>query len=71
MNLMSYVSIAMLAEHARKTPQAVRDALRAAGYSPEKFPGVRGYRLQAEDANKFLSRHWPQVGPMQQPGAAQ
>jgi hypothetical protein len=59
----------MLAEHARKTPQAVRDALRAAGYSPEKFPGVRGYRLQAKDANKFLSRHWPQVGPMIQPGA--
>ena len=71
MNLMSYVSIAMLAEHARKTPQAVRDALKAAGYTPERFPGVRGYRLQAKDANKFLSRHWPQVGPMIQPGAAQ
>lgn len=68
---MSYVSIAMLAQHAGRTPQAVRDALRAAGYSPEKFPGVRGYRLQAKDANRFLSRHWPQVGPMTQPGAAQ
>jgi hypothetical protein len=68
---MSYVSIAMLAQHAGRTPQAVRDALRAAGYSPERFPGVRGYRLQAKDANRFLSRHWPQVGPMIQPGAAQ
>jgi hypothetical protein len=68
---MSFVTIGMIAEHARKTPQAVRDALKAAGYSPEKFPGVRGYRLQAKDANRFLSRHWPQVGPMQQPGAAQ
>ena len=66
---MSYVSIPMIAAHAGRTPQAVRDALRAAGYSPEKFPGVRGFRLQAKDANKFLSRHWPQVGPMQQPGA--
>jgi hypothetical protein len=66
---MSYVSIAMLAQHAGRTPQAVRDALKAAGYSPERFPGVRGYRLQAEDANRFLSRHWPQVGPMTQPGA--
>ena len=66
---MSFVTIGMTAEHARKTPQAVRDALRAAGYSPEKFPGVRGYRLQAEAANRFLSRHWPQVGPMTQPGA--
>jgi hypothetical protein len=61
----------MIAAHAGRTPQAVRDALKAAGYSPEKFPGVRGYRVTAKDANRFLSRHWPQVGPMQQPGAAQ
>jgi hypothetical protein len=66
---MSYVSIAMLAQHAGRTPQAVRDALKAAGYTPERFPGVRGYRLASKDANKFLSRHWPQVGPMTQPGA--
>lgn len=64
---MSYVTISMLAQHAGRTPQAVRDALRAAGYSPEKFPGVRGFRIQAKDANKFLSRHWPQVGPLIQP----
>lgn len=67
---MSYVTVPMIAAHAGRTPQAVRDALRAAGYTPEKFPGVRGFRLLAKDANKFLSRHWPQVGPMTQPGVA-
>lgn len=67
---MSYVTVPMIAAHAGRTPQAVRDALRAAGYSPEKFPGVRGFRIQSKEANKFLSRHWPQVGPMTQPGAA-
>jgi methylmalonyl-CoA mutase cobalamin-binding subunit len=68
---MSYVTISMLAEHARKTPQAVRDALRAAGYekSLAKITGVRGFRIEAKDADKFLSRHWPQVGPIRLPGA--
>ena len=68
---MSYVSIAMLAQHARKTPQAVRDAMKAAEFKTEKFKGVRGFRVKTAEANKFLARHWPQVGPMQQPGAAQ
>lgn len=67
---MSYVTVPMIAAHAGRTPQAVRDALRAAGYTPEKFPGVRGFRVPAKEANKFLSKHWPQVGPMTQPGAA-
>lgn len=70
---MSYVTVPMIAAHAGRTPQAVRDALRAAGYKDllNKITGVRGFRIETKDANKFLSRHWPQVGPMTQPGAVQ
>jgi len=56
----------MLAQHAGKCTQAVRNAIKAAGLKPEKFPGVHGLRIPEKEANKFLLKHWPDVGPLPQ-----
>jgi hypothetical protein len=61
---MKYVTVAMIAEHADKCPASVPAALKAAGVKPEKLPGVKGVRIPERDANKFLLRHWPDVGAM-------
>lgn len=39
-------------------------AMKKAGVATEKIPGVRGVRIVERDADKFLARQWPEVGPM-------
>lgn len=60
---MRFVTVAMIAEHAKKSPKSVRRGLKLAGIEPQKFPGILGVRIPEKDANKFLLKHWPAVGP--------
>lgn len=59
-----FVSVKMLAEHAKRRVNAIYRAMKAAGVKAEKFPGVQGLRIPKQVANKFLAKHWPEVGPM-------
>lgn len=61
---MKYVTIQMLVKHTGKHRNTIERALRLAGVAMEKTPGIRGIRVKLADANKFLLRQWPEVGPM-------
>ena len=68
---MKYVTIAMIARHAKKHKLTVWKALRKAGVNMETPPGAKGFRITEKDANRFLAKQWPEVGPLpipQQPG---
>ena len=58
---MSYVTIDQLAKHAGKNRSSVSRALKTAQVPLEKYPGVKGKRLQVRTANRFLARQWPGV----------
>lgn len=60
---MKYVTIGMIAAHAKKHRNTVVRALKMAGVKIERMPGVKGGRIAERDANKFLLRQWPGVGP--------
>lgn len=60
---MRYVTISMLCAHAKKHRVTVIRALRNAGVNLELIPGCRGHRIPEKEANKFLLRQWPEVGP--------
>ena len=64
---MRTVTIAMLCAHAARSRSAVVRGLRAAGIRPRRVPGVKGMRLTEEEANHFLHRQWPAVGPLRFP----
>jgi hypothetical protein len=59
-----YVTIRMIAEHAKKNINTVISALRVAGVELKAEKGVKGFRIPERDANKFLLKHWPTCGPM-------
>lgn len=59
-----YVTVKMIAAHVKRTPQAVRMALRAARVQPQRIAGVKGLRLDAKDANKFINLAWPECGAL-------
>ena len=61
---MRYVTVAMIAAHVGLSIFGVRYAMKQAGIKGEKFPGVRGIRIPLNIANKFICKHWPEVGPM-------
>lgn len=61
---MRYVTIQMLCEHTGKHRSSIKRAMQQAGIKGEKFPGVLGIRIAERDANKMLSRHWPECGPL-------
>ncbi len=54
----------MITRHARKNRSTVIRALRAANVATEKVPGAKGLRIREEEANEFLARQWPAVGPI-------
>jgi hypothetical protein len=64
---MRYVTIAMIAAHAKKDRSSVLRALKLAKITPEKITGALGYRIKERDANTFLARQWPSAGPMPLP----
>lgn len=59
-----FVTIAMLAAHAKKHRCSIIRGLRLAGIKLEKTLGVKGGRLPVKDANRFLAKQWPDVAPM-------
>lgn len=61
---MKYASPTMIARHAKKNRVTVYRALKAAGVTAERMPGVRGKRIPIAAANKFLERQWPECGPL-------
>jgi hypothetical protein len=63
---MNYVTVAMIAKHAKKAKSSVVRALKNAGTKTETFPGVHGLRIDERDANMLLKRQWPECGPMPQ-----
>lgn len=68
---MRYVTIKMLCKHAKKSPKGMIQALKRGGVVLKKEPGdARGYRLSGREANKFLERQWPSVGPLPLPSLA-
>ena len=65
-----WVTITMLCQHAGgKDRSGVLRALKRAGVKVEKIPGCRGYRIAERDANRFVARQWPELGPMRLPTA--
>jgi hypothetical protein len=61
---MNYVTIPMICAHAGKAPGTVLRALKARAIPTERLPGAPGLRIEVREANKFLRRQWPEVGPM-------
>lgn len=59
-----YVSVAMLAAHAKRDRKSVTRALKLAGIRVDMSPGVRGFRIEHKDANRFLAKQWPEVPPI-------
>ncbi len=55
-----YVSLHDIARQAKRSYTQVYDLARR-GFIPglERPPGVKGYRITASKANRFLARHWP------------
>ena len=55
-----FVSLHDIARQAERSYSQVF-ALAKRGYIPglERPPGVKGYRITASKANRFLARHWP------------
>lgn len=64
---MKYVTIAMICAHTKKSNAAVNRALHMAGVEIHRFQGVKGIRIKATDANVFLRKQWPDVGPLPLP----
>jgi hypothetical protein len=54
-----FITVAQLATHAKRHPESVRRALRAAGLMPAAEKGIKGKRISVTKANRFLSRQWP------------
>ena len=61
---MRYVTVAMIAAHVRRSTKQVLRAMKQADVKGERFPGVKGIRIPLAIANKFICKHWPEVGPM-------
>jgi hypothetical protein len=61
---MKYVTISMLAVHARRHHTTIRRALTASGITVERHRGINGLRILKRDADKFLALHWPEIGPL-------
>jgi hypothetical protein len=55
-----YVSLHDIARQAERSYGWVYE-LAKKGFIPglERPPGVKGYRITASKANRFLARHWP------------
>jgi hypothetical protein len=64
-----WVTVTMIAKHAKKCRSSVLAALKAQGIRTEKVRGARGYRVQEKDANRFIARQWPEYPPLPRPGA--
>lgn len=67
MSVQKYVSVEMLAEHAKKQTQTVRRALRNHGIELKRLPGVNGFRIPLSKAQEFLALYWPDVPPITLP----
>jgi hypothetical protein len=61
---MKFVSIAMLCKHTGLHHSTVRRALVASNVPTERRRGINGLRILKRDADKFLSIHWPEIGPL-------
>lgn len=57
-----YVTIAMLSDHTGKHVTSIRRVLKTAGVIVETPKGCKGARIAERDANRFLLRHWPEIG---------
>jgi hypothetical protein len=64
---MRYVTIAMLIKHTGKCRRTIERGLAVAGVKGERFPGVLGKRIREVDAQKVLTKHWPETGPINLP----
>jgi hypothetical protein len=62
---MNYATIKMISKATNKHQVTVHRALKNAGVVMEKTPGVKGFRLPLNVANKFIARQWPEYPPMQ------
>lgn len=54
-----FVTLQDIAAHTGKALISVRRGLKAAGMMPKRTKGVRGYRIDLREANRFVSRQWP------------
>ena len=58
---MTYISTNMLVARLGKCKKTVLRALKLSGVKREKFQGVKGFRIEAREATKFVAKHWPEL----------
>lgn len=61
---MNYLTVKMIAAHAKKHPKTVLAALRKSEVAVENLGGRAGVRVTEANANRFLSKQWPDVEPI-------
>lgn len=59
-----FISVSMIAQHVDRHPASVLRAMYRGGVIPEKVSGAQGFRLTERDANLFVLKHCPKVGPL-------
>jgi hypothetical protein len=67
LHAMKYVTVAMIAKHARRHPETVRLALHRAQIPIEIQARKSGIRVLRKDADRFLAFWRPEIGPLPKP----
>lgn len=61
---MTWTTPQLIAKHTGRHVDSVRRALRVAGISQAREPGLKGARIPLSRANRFIRKQWPECPPL-------